>query len=112
MSGHAKRGRSLKTQATSNESSLHLNRQQKDALFDRLRRRANMRATRGRPLCVLKLDHQLESWRLLHLTLGGLGAVEEVVEINPGLTAQRARVQPNRRGVRSCRGLPLVKSFG
>src|SRR5262249_31904434 len=35
------------------------------------------------PFCVLKLGHQLESWRLLNLTLGGLGAVEEVVEINP-----------------------------
>jgi hypothetical protein len=47
------------------------------------------------PFCVLKLDHQLESWRLLNLTLGGLGAVEEVVEIDPDLTEQRARVQPN-----------------
>jgi hypothetical protein len=38
---------------------------------------------------------QLESWWLLNLTLGGLGAVEEVVEIDPDLTEQRARVQPN-----------------
>src|SRR5499426_483766 len=38
---------------------------------------------------------QLESWRLLNLTLDGLGAVEEVIEIDPDLTEQRARVQPN-----------------
>src|SRR5262249_21160500 len=42
-------GRS-KLNPTSNDLSLHLNWQQKDALFDRLIRCVNMRATRGRPL--------------------------------------------------------------
>jgi hypothetical protein len=51
------------------------------------------------PFCVLKLDHQLESWRLLNLTLGGLGAVEEVVEINPGLTEQRGARSAKRKAL-------------
>src|SRR5262245_29649535 len=95
MPGHAKSGRYHKTQATPNEWSLRLNGQQNDARSDRLSRRANMRSTRSRQLNDLNLAHQLESVRLLKLTLAALGAVGEVVEINRGLAAQRARVQPN-----------------
>jgi hypothetical protein len=40
------------------------------------------------------LGHQLESWRL-NLPLDGIGAVEEVVEIDPDLTEQGRAVEPN-----------------
>jgi hypothetical protein len=52
---------------------------------------------------------QLESWWLLNLTLGGLGAVEEVVEIDPDLKEQRARVQPN--GKPSAGGFDPAEGF-
>jgi hypothetical protein len=38
-------------------------------------------------------------WRLLDLPLDALGAVEEVVEIDPDLTEQRARVSAKRKAL-------------